>query len=169
MTRVESYGSNILNYYGSTYVPLDKGLYLCYVKLHSSTNQINIVVPENLPSVLPFFYIRDNPHVSKEEWDWLRKLESGECDHCQPTPTQLAFHWSLSSAAQILLGDLQVGRRETADHRIFIRELVEVHPDVTFILLLPPNNDVCSAPGHQWAGQEEKRGCFALPVPIFEL
>lgn len=49
----------------STYVPLDRGLYLCYVKMHSSMNDISVVVPENLPSVLPFVYVRDNPHVCR--------------------------------------------------------------------------------------------------------
>jgi hypothetical protein len=56
---------DILNFHESTYVPLDRGLYLCYVKLHSSMNDISVVVPENLPSVLPFVFVRDNPHVSR--------------------------------------------------------------------------------------------------------
>lgn len=54
-----------LNFHESACVPLDRGLYLGYVKLHSTMNQISIVVPENLPSVLPFVYIRENSHVSK--------------------------------------------------------------------------------------------------------
>ena len=56
---------DILNFHESTYIPLDRGLYLCYVKLHSSMNDISVVVPENLPSVLPFVFVRDNPHVSR--------------------------------------------------------------------------------------------------------
>lgn len=54
-----------LNFYESSSIPLDKGLYLGYVKMQSTVSQISVLVPENLPSVLPFVYIRENPHVSK--------------------------------------------------------------------------------------------------------
>lgn len=80
---------NILNFFESSQIPLKRygyqvsndkmvtngnfrGLYLCYMKLHSSLNTIRVVVPDNLPSMLPFVHVRDNPHVTKEEWQWVK-------------------------------------------------------------------------------------------------
>lgn len=128
--------------------------------------------PDFYPCVTPVSLT--NHIFNREEWAWLKRLESGGgsggsgTDQTPPTAAQLAFHWSVSSAARILLDDL---RATTAapDHRLFTWQVVQAHSDVSFLLLLPPHADVCSAPGHQWAGLEEKRGCFALPVPMFEI
>ncbi|CEF70712.1 Ras-association domain and Fibronectin, type III domain and Immunoglobulin-like fold domain and Ankyrin repeat-containing domain-containing protein [Strongyloides ratti] len=65
---------NILNFYESYQIPLDRGLYLCYLKTFSTLNSVNLIVPENLPNSLPFVCVRDNPHVSKEEWEWIQML-----------------------------------------------------------------------------------------------
>ena len=43
---------------------LSKGLYLGYLKMHSSFDTIQVVVPFKTPNVLPFCKIRDNPHIS---------------------------------------------------------------------------------------------------------
>ena len=43
---------------------LSKGLYLGYLKMHSSFDTIQVVVPCKTPNVLPFCKIRDNPHIS---------------------------------------------------------------------------------------------------------
>lgn len=77
---------SIMNFYESCQIPLKRyailiemgkittcrGLYLCYMKLHSTMNAIRVVVPDNLPSMLPFVHVRDNPHVTKEEWEWVK-------------------------------------------------------------------------------------------------
>uniref|UniRef100_A0A0K0EXC3 Ankyrin repeat protein n=1 Tax=Strongyloides venezuelensis TaxID=75913 RepID=A0A0K0EXC3_STRVS len=65
---------NILNFYESYQIPLDRGLYLCYLKTFSTLSSVNLLVPENLPNSLPFICVRDNPHVSKEEWEWIQML-----------------------------------------------------------------------------------------------
>uniref|UniRef100_A0A913HP05 Fibronectin type-III domain-containing protein n=1 Tax=Strongyloides stercoralis TaxID=6248 RepID=A0A913HP05_STRER len=65
---------NILNFYESYQIPLDRGLYLCYLKTFSTLTSVNLIVPENLPNSLPFVCVRDNPHVSKEEWEWIQML-----------------------------------------------------------------------------------------------
>ena len=88
----------------------------------------------------------------------------------QPTSAQLSFHWSVVSAAKILLNDLEVPEEEATLHRLFRLEVVEVHPDVSFILLIPSTADVCSAPGQKpILTAEEKRGCLTIPVPVFEM
>lgn len=43
---------------------LSKGLYLGYLKMQSSVDLIQVVVPMESPNVLPHCKIRDNPHVS---------------------------------------------------------------------------------------------------------
>lgn len=53
--------------------------------------------------------------------------------------------------------------------RVYRLEVIEMHPDVTFILLVPAPNEVCSAPGQSLVLCDERRGCFPLPVPTFEL
>lgn len=96
-------------------------------------------------------------------------MDTNQVDEAKPTSAQLSFHWALSSAAKILLSDLDIADDEIMSHRIYRLEVVEVHSDVSFILLVPGHADVCSAPGQQRMITEEKRGCFALPVPMFEV
>lgn len=182
---------DVLNFYESSHIPLDRGLYLCYMKMHSSMNEISVVVPENLPSVLPFVYMRNNPHVSqyvekfytsdahisrgntffREEWEWLRTLDTNQAGDIKPTPIQLAFQWSLVSAARILLEDLDVDPDHVPSHRLYRLQVVQVHSDVSFILVVPKVEDVCSAPtqSHTINATEEKRGCLSLSVPVFEM
>uniref|UniRef100_A0A915E2D1 Uncharacterized protein n=1 Tax=Ditylenchus dipsaci TaxID=166011 RepID=A0A915E2D1_9BILA len=54
---------NILNFFESSQIPLDPGLYISYLRLQSSLNVIRVTVPENVPSVLPFALVRSNPHI----------------------------------------------------------------------------------------------------------
>jgi hypothetical protein len=44
----------LLNFFESSLIPLQPGLYLSYLRLHSSLNSIHVLVPENLTSALPF-------------------------------------------------------------------------------------------------------------------
>ena len=44
---------------------LPRGLYLGYLKLASSMEHINIMVPDATPNVLPHVRVRDNAHVSR--------------------------------------------------------------------------------------------------------
>lgn len=45
-------------------VKLPRGLYLGYLKLQSSVDLIQVVVPARAPNVLPHCKMRDNSHVS---------------------------------------------------------------------------------------------------------
>lgn len=53
-----------ITYHQASTVKLTKGLYLGYLKLQSSVDLIQAVVPSKTPNVLPHCKIRDNPHVS---------------------------------------------------------------------------------------------------------
>ena len=52
---------------------LPKGLYACYVQSFTTVEGVlNVVVPNSSPSILPYTKVRDNPHVTSEEWAWVR-------------------------------------------------------------------------------------------------
>lgn len=46
-------------------VPLRRGLYLGYLKLQSSVDQLQVIVPGRIPNMFPHIKVRDNPHVSR--------------------------------------------------------------------------------------------------------
>lgn len=133
----------ILNFFESSQIGLDSGLYLCYLRLQSTVNTIHVLVPENAPSVLPFSAIRTNPHVSAEEWEYLRQMENTCSSSCEddspllpstpsreisaapqfppsiPTPVQLQFHQQISKAARTLVTDLGLDIDAVRHHRLF--------------------------------------------------
>ncbi|KHN82455.1 Ankyrin repeat and fibronectin type-III domain-containing protein 1 [Toxocara canis] len=161
---------NVLNFFESSQIPLRKGLYLCYLKLHSTINTIRVVVPRNAPSILPYVFIRDNGHVSKEEWEWLRLVDISASS--KPLPGQLHFHNAIVAAASLLLHDLHIEDNLMHLQRLYRLQVFELNFGVSFILLLPKTEDVCSAPSCSWNVVEEsdhKRGCLSLPMPIFEM
>jgi hypothetical protein len=55
-------------------ISLPKGLYLCYLQCESSIDQMKVVVSTTSPSVLPYVKIRDNNHVTCDEWAWVHNL-----------------------------------------------------------------------------------------------
>ena len=55
---------------------LSSGLYLCYVQASSTVDgALNVVVPNTSPSILPYIKVRDNAHVTSEEWGWLQQFQ----------------------------------------------------------------------------------------------
>jgi hypothetical protein len=38
---------------------------------------MSVVVSNTSPSLLPYIKIRENPHVTAEEWLWLRRMAAG--------------------------------------------------------------------------------------------
>lgn len=53
-----------INYHQASGLKLSKGLYLTFLKMQSSVDLIQVVVPAKYPNMLPHCKIRDNPHVS---------------------------------------------------------------------------------------------------------
>ncbi|KAI4904976.1 hypothetical protein NFI96_004217 [Prochilodus magdalenae] len=54
------------------------------------------------------------------------------------------------------------------DFRVYVQEVVEFGEGVSFLLLLPPCEDVCTPPG-QNNPYSLRSGFFTLPLQIFEL
>lgn len=64
-----------MTYHQLSSIRLSKGLYLGYLKMQSSVDLIQVVVPAKAPNFLPHFKIRENPHVSAEEWAYLKRIK----------------------------------------------------------------------------------------------
>ncbi|ELU07569.1 hypothetical protein CAPTEDRAFT_200192, partial [Capitella teleta] len=159
----------LLSYARLSTFSLNRGLYLGYLKLKSSVDLIRIMVPEALPNVLPHIKIRDCPNISKEEWQWFRNLTLNEM-RCPPTPAQSDFQSLLTSACSNLLEHLGISEDEGVSHRLYDVEVIELSEDVSFLLLLPPVEGVCSVPGHQEDTPAQRAlQCLSLPVQVFEM
>ncbi|KAM3859677.1 ankyrin repeat and fibronectin type-III domain-containing protein 1 [Diretmus argenteus] len=150
---------------------LSPGLYLGYLKLCTSVDQIRALVPQKLPNVLCHTKIRDNNNVSREEWQWLQALssleESVEMDHdVQSAPHRLLQ--DLRSATKDLMAHINIPGNQAQDFRIYTQEVLEFGEKVSFLLLLPPPDEVCTAPG-QNNPYSPRSGFLTLPLQIFEL
>ena len=56
-------------------IGLQRGLYLCYVQARSSLEEgMQVIVSHTSPSILPYIKMRDNPHVTSDEWRWILQL-----------------------------------------------------------------------------------------------
>uniref|UniRef100_A0A9J7Y148 Ankyrin repeat and fibronectin type-III domain-containing protein 1 n=1 Tax=Cyprinus carpio carpio TaxID=630221 RepID=A0A9J7Y148_CYPCA len=150
---------------------LSPGLYLGYLKLYTSVDQIRMLVSHKHPNVLCHVKIRDNGHVSREEWQWLQSLSSLEdsakvCDDVQSAPHRLLL--DLRTAAKDLLAYINIPNHQAQDFRVYVKEVVELGGGVSFLLLLPPCEEVCSPPG-QNHHCSPRSGFLTLPLQIFEL
>ncbi|XP_019902065.2 ankyrin repeat and fibronectin type-III domain-containing protein 1 isoform X2 [Esox lucius] len=150
---------------------LSPGLYLGYLKLCSSVDQIRALVPQKLPNVLCHTKIRDNFNVSREEWQWLQALSSLEESMEMDQDVQSAPHrllQDLRSAAKDLMAHMNIPVSQAQDFRIYAQEVLEFGDKVSFLLLLPPSDDVCTAPG-QNNPYSPRSGFLTLPLQVFEL
>ncbi|XP_049916701.1 ankyrin repeat and fibronectin type-III domain-containing protein 1 isoform X1 [Epinephelus moara] len=150
---------------------LSPGLYLGYLKLCTSVEQIRALVPQKLPNVLCHTKIRDNSNVSREEWQWLQALTSLEESLEMDREEQSAPHrllQDLRSAIKDLMAHINVPGNQVQDFRIYSQEVVEFGEKVSFLLLLPPSDEVCTAPG-QNNPYSPRSGFLTLPLQIFEL
>ncbi|XP_019738873.1 ankyrin repeat and fibronectin type-III domain-containing protein 1, partial [Hippocampus comes] len=147
---------------------LAPGLYLGYLKLCTSVEQIRALVPQKLPNVLCHTKIRDNHNVSREEWQWLQALGSPmETEGgAQSGPPPLLR--DLRSAIEDLTAHIDVPGNQAQGFRIYTQEVLEFGDEVSFLLLLPPCDDVCTVPG-QNNPYSPRRGFLALPLQMFEL
>ncbi|XP_028845855.1 ankyrin repeat and fibronectin type-III domain-containing protein 1 isoform X2 [Denticeps clupeoides] len=160
-----------LAYHQCSRTLLSPGLYLGYLKFFSTVEQIRVLVPQKLPNVLCHAKIRDNGHVSREEWQSLQAVRSLEEVQKMSTDEQSAAHnfmQELHWAAQGLLSQTNVPKQQAQEFRISTQEVCEFGEGVSFLLLLPPCEDVCSAPG-QNQPYSPRAGLITLPLQIFEL
>ncbi|XP_045448894.1 uncharacterized protein LOC123657385 [Melitaea cinxia] len=159
---------------------LPRGLYLGYLKLQSSVEVVRIVAPARTPNVPPHTRIRDNPHVSAEEWEYL-KSQSGKTDENQcinnlvsignnekPSESQQMFLEQIATATRRLFKDMEIPDENVITHRIYDLEVIELNHDVSFIMICPPAEQACSVPGQKEI-LLQKGDLLSLPIQAFEM
>lgn len=118
-----------------------------YLKIYSSLDAIQVVCPAKNPTVLPHCKIRDNPHVSAEEWTSLKPKNSSkstqtyfdlENEGSHLLESQKIFLDSLRLSLSRLFKFMNVTPEEAFNHRIFDVEVVELNADVTFLVICSP-------------------------------
>ncbi|XP_060796049.1 ankyrin repeat and fibronectin type-III domain-containing protein 1 isoform X4 [Neoarius graeffei] len=167
---------DILAYQRRSQHHLSPGLYLGYLKLSSSVDQIKVLVPQRTPSMLCHSRIRDNWNVSRDEWEWLNTLSgpedvesAGQAGDCN---APLLF-CELQTAIKNLLRQInlplhQVRNKKAKHFRLYTQEVLELGHNVSFLLLLPASDAVCTAPG-QANPYTPHSGFLNLPLQMFEL
>ncbi|XP_061886691.1 ankyrin repeat and fibronectin type-III domain-containing protein 1 isoform X3 [Entelurus aequoreus] len=169
---------DILAYQRRSTHRLAPGLYLGYLKLSSSVDQIRVLVSQRTPNMLCHIRVRENSNVSREEWDWMRKLSAAgekdpngeESEETRPRPeshTPLLFY-ELQTAIKSLLKHINLHLHQARHFRLYSQEVVELGHGVSFLLLLPAADHVCSAPG-QSNPYTPLAGFLHLPLQMFEL
>ncbi|CAH2106139.1 unnamed protein product [Euphydryas editha] len=159
---------------------LPRGLYLGYLKLQSSVEVVRIVAPARTPNVPPHTKIRENPHVSAEEWEYL-KSQSGKSEENQsinnlvsignnekPSESQEIFLDQIATATRRLFKDMEIPDENVITHRIYDLEVIELNHDVSFIMICPPAEQACSVPGQKEI-LLQKGDLLSLPIQAFEM
>ncbi|XP_060753418.1 ankyrin repeat and fibronectin type-III domain-containing protein 1 isoform X1 [Tachysurus vachellii] len=162
---------DILAYQRRSQHRLSPGLYLGYLKLSSSVDQIKVLVPQRTPSMLCHYKIRDNWNVSRDEWEWLNTLSGPEeverADQAADCNTPLLFY-ELQTAIKNLLRQINLPLHQAKHFRLYTQEVLELGHNVSFLLLLPASDSVCTAPG-QTNPYTPHSGFLNLPLQMFEL
>ncbi|XP_029933769.1 ankyrin repeat and fibronectin type-III domain-containing protein 1 isoform X4 [Myripristis murdjan] len=169
---------DILAYQRRSTHRLAPGLYLGYLKLSSSVDQIKVLVSQKTPNMLCHTRIRDNANVSREEWDWIQTLSAAgekertgeESEGAEPLAESHAplLYYELQTAIKSLLKHINLPLHQARHFRLYSQEVVELGHGVTFLLLLPAADDVCTAPG-QANPYTPLSGFLHLPLQMFEL
>ncbi|KAI4878931.1 hypothetical protein NFI96_017667 [Prochilodus magdalenae] len=162
---------DILAYQRRSQHRLSPGLYLGYLKLSSSVDQIKVLVPQRTPNMLCHARIRDNWNVSRDEWEWLQTLSGPEeverADQAADCHAPLLFS-ELQTAIKSLLRQINLPLHQAKHFRLYTQEVLELGHNVSFLLLLPASDDVCTAPG-QANPYTPHSGFLNLPLQMFEL
>ncbi|XP_073945576.1 ankyrin repeat and fibronectin type III domain containing protein wide awake [Choristoneura fumiferana] len=169
-------------YHQVSRVQLPRGLYLGYLKLQSSVEVVRIVAPARTPNVPPHTRVRENPHVSAEEWDFL-KTQAGHAsaedqqtiaayaaigNQEKPSESQEMFLDQIASACRRLFKEMDISTETAITHRIYDLEVIELNTDVSFIMLCPPAEQACSVPGQKEI-LLQKGDLLSLPIQAFEM
>ncbi|KAK3930258.1 Ankyrin repeat and fibronectin type-III domain-containing protein 1 [Frankliniella fusca] len=177
-------------YHQVSSIRLSRGLYLGYLKMHSSVDLIQVVVPSKTPNVLPHCKIRDNPHVSAEEWEGLKCLrgklsaavatpsENDSDENQSPVKELVAYTFQseqqkifvdlVASTARRLFSYMEISAEESHLHRLYDVEVVDLTSEVSFLVAVPPAESACAVPGQR--DMLLQRGdLLSLPVQVFEM
>ncbi|CRL05553.1 CLUMA_CG018014, isoform A, partial [Clunio marinus] len=170
-----------INYYQTSTQQLSRGLYLGYLKMHSSFDTIQVVVPTKTPNNLPHVKVRDNPHVSAEEWNVIKSKDSKDSSRIKtplclshlgskPTNAQQIFLESLKLSIIRLINYLNISTEEVLLHRLYDVEVIELNHDVSFLIICPSAENAipCAVPG-QTDLILKRSDLMCLPLIVHEM
>ncbi|XP_051571777.1 ankyrin repeat and fibronectin type-III domain-containing protein 1-like isoform X1 [Myxocyprinus asiaticus] len=154
------------------------GLYLGILKLCSSVDQLRVVVNHRLPNMLCHCRVRNQPHVSREEWAWLQRHAVGGANGSGQTvsdsPDEAVidrsgveeFVKALRSAVTQLLTKLNIPLDRACHYRVYTQELIQIGDQISLLLLLPSTEEFRC---RQWPREGAVEQIFTLPLHIYEL
>ncbi|CAD1471736.1 unnamed protein product [Heterotrigona itama] len=172
-----------MTYHQVSSIKLSKGLYLGYLKMQSSVDLIQVVVPAKSPNVLPHCKIRDNPHVSAEEWDYLKRItrihasdasvkdceeKENVTNESQGTEQQKLFVDLVAATARRLFSYMEISPEDSLLHRLYDAEVIDLTHDVSFLIAVPPAETACCVPGTREI-LLQRGDLLSLPIQVFEM
>nr|XP_029723303.1 uncharacterized protein LOC109400223 isoform X2 [Aedes albopictus] len=162
-----------INYHQVSNIRLPRGLYVGYLKMQSSVDVIQVVVPVKAPNVLPHCKIRDNPHVSAEEWELIKQHKTPSILEFRPKnqgPTEVQLHFLeiLTKAVHNLFQYMDIPVDVAVAHRLYDIEVIELNNDVSFLIICPPAESSCAVPGQKDI-LLQRGDLFSMPIQAFEM
>ncbi|XP_020799728.1 uncharacterized protein LOC110177371 isoform X2 [Drosophila serrata] len=151
-----------LHYQQAALQRLEPGLYLGYLKMQCSMDQIQVVVPVKTPNVLPHCKVRENSHITAEEWQVLHRCTSDPLrlplDFSSPgtdtasggaatSEVQRLFLYDLTNAMHKLFASMNIKAADATTHRLYDVEVIEHSPDISFLVVCPSAEASCAVPG----------------------
>nr|XP_017035089.1 uncharacterized protein LOC108083703 isoform X2 [Drosophila kikkawai] len=151
-----------LHYQQAALQRLEPGLYLGYLKMQCSMDQIQVVVPVKTPNVLPHCKVRENSHITAEEWQVLHRCTSDPLrlplDFSSPgtdtasggaatSEVQRLFLYDLTNAMHKLFANMNIKASDATTHRLYDVEVIEHSPDISFLVVCPSAEASCAVPG----------------------
>lgn len=85
-----------ITYHQVSGIKLSRGLYLCYLKMRSSVDLLQVLVPSKSPNILPHCKVRDNPHVNALVLFCTRKQSFIQYNFSIEYKFYYIYYWSVS-------------------------------------------------------------------------
>ncbi|XP_036324599.1 uncharacterized protein LOC118737893 [Rhagoletis pomonella] len=155
--------SEQIHYHQASTQRLSPGLYLGYLKMQCSMDQIQVVVPVKTPNVLPHCKVRDNSHITADEWQILKRKRSSSSGSRSSSPLNMAlefntssdattegqrlFLYDLTNAAHKLFAYMNIKPEDAKTHRLYDIEVIEHSKDISFLIICPAVELTCAVPG----------------------
>lgn len=80
------------------------------------------------------WFCRENPHITKEEWELLRSMDMNTVNP-PATPAQLVFLTALVGAVSRILNDLDIDVDLMLNQRIYCLQVFQLQFGVSFIIV----------------------------------
>lgn len=162
-------------------VSVSRGLHLCYLQSTTTIDSMSVLVSNTSPSVLPYIKVRENPHVTSEEWQWIRHLGDRNVNYLEeeedlrrqllrPTESQYAFGKQVQQSVVRLFQYLEIEDEEVRNnHRICDSEIIELGPDISLLLILPPTESVISVNDTSMSINMNRKDLLLVPLQAWEM